>query len=91
MSIVLLIFTICLILFSSNNLIAAKIGLNLWATSVVPSLFPFFVATELLLNTNIPNILGNFFNVFMKPLFNINGEGSFAFIMGIISGSPTRS
>ena len=25
----------------------------------------------------------------MKPLFNISGEGSFAFIMGIISGYPT--
>ena len=25
----------------------------------------------------------------MKPLFNISGEGSFAFIMGVISGYPT--
>ena len=24
----------------------------------------------------------------MKPLFNVNGKGSFAFIMGIISGYP---
>ena len=24
----------------------------------------------------------------MKPLFNIRGEGSFAFIMGILSGYP---
>ena len=24
----------------------------------------------------------------MKPIFNIRGEGSFAFIMGIISGYP---
>ncbi len=86
-----LIFTTCLILFSSYNLVAAKTGLTLWATSIVPSLFPFFVTTELLSNTNIPHILGNFFNIFMKPLFNIHGEGSFAFIMGIISGYPSRS
>ena len=66
-----------------------KIGLNLWANSVVPSLLPFFIATELLCSTNIINILGNFFNIFMKPLFNIRGEGSFALIMGIISGYPT--
>lgn len=85
---ILLLFTMCLVLFSSSNLIAAKNGLKLWATSVVPSLFPFFVATELLSKTNIPHILGKLLNRFMKPIFNVRGEGSFAFIMGIISGYP---
>lgn len=66
-----------------------KIGLTLWANSVVPSLLPFFIATELLCSTNIVQLLGNFFNIFMKPIFNIRGEGSFALIMGIISGYPT--
>lgn len=86
--ILILIFTMCLVIFSSSNLLAAKSGLVLWATSVVPSLFPFFVATELLSNTVIPQILGRLFNFIMKPLFNISGEGSFAIIMGIISGYP---
>lgn len=81
-------FAICLILFSSSNLSAAYTGIILWATSVVPSLFPFFVATELLSYTNIVRILGKFSTKFMKPLFNVRGEGSFAFIMGIISGYP---
>ncbi len=77
-----------LLLFSTSNLPAIKKGLSLWANSVVPSLFPFFVATELLMNTNFINILGKFFNKIMKPLFNIRGEGSFGFIMGLISGYP---
>ena len=81
-------FTICLVVFSSSNLVAAKNGLMLWANSVVPSLFPFFVATELLSQTNMPYLLGRIFNKFMKPLFNVSGEGAFAFIMGIISGYP---
>lgn len=81
-------FTFCLLLFSKSNLPAIKSGLNLWANSVVPSLFPFFVATELLMHTNIVNMLGNLLNSYMKPLFNIRGEGAFAFIMGIISGYP---
>lgn len=66
-----------------------KLGLTLWANSVVPSLLPFFIATELLCNTNIVQLLGRFFNLFMKPLFNVRGEGSFALIMGIMSGYPT--
>lgn len=81
-------FTFCLVIFSRTNLSAAKNGLVLWANSVVPSLFPFFVATELLSHTNFTFYLGKLLNKFMKPLFNIRGEGSFAFIMGIISGYP---
>ena len=83
-----LLFTLCLLLFSKSNLPAVKSGLALWANSVVPSLFPFFVATELLMHTNIVTLLGNILNRYMQTLFNIRGEGSFAFIMGIISGYP---
>ena len=87
-AIIFMIFAICLLLFSKNNLTAVKNGLTLWATSVVPSLFPFFITTELLLHTNIIHFLGKLLNKFMKPLFNIRGEGSFGLIMGIISGYP---
>ena len=81
-------FTFCLLIFSKTNLPAVKSGLALWANSVVPSLFPFFVATELLMHTNIVSQLGVVFNKCMKPIFNIRGEGAFAFVMGIISGYP---
>ena len=87
-SLLFLLFTISILIFSTANLTAVKSGINLWATSVVPSLFPFFVATELLMHTNIIYHIGNMLNQFMKPLFNIRGEGAFAFIMGIISGYP---
>ena len=66
-----------------------EIGLHLWANSVVPSLFPFFIATELLSHTNIIYYLGVTLNRIMRPLFNVPGEGAFALIMGIISGYPT--
>lgn len=81
-------FTICLILFSNNNLIAAQNGLVLWATSVVPTLFPFFVATELLCQTNFTYIMGKLLNKFMKPIFNVPGEASVAILLGTISGYP---
>ena len=87
-SFLILLFIISLVIFSSSNLQSAKYGLIIWATSVVPSLFPFFVATELLSFTNISQILGRIFSIFMKPLFNINGEGAFAVIMGLICGYP---
>ena len=82
------IIAICLVIFSKTNLSAASNGLTLWATCVVPSLFPFFVITNLLSYTKVVTILGRILDKFMKPLFNVSGIGSFAFIMGLISGYP---
>ena len=82
------IFTVFLLIFSNTNLLSVKAGLALWANSVVPSLLPFFIATELLGYTNVISILGKLLNKFMRPIFNVPGEGAFPFIMGIISGYP---
>lgn len=81
-------FILFLLLFSKDNLIAAKSGLLLWANSVLPSLLPFFIATELLNYTGIIQIFGKALNKIMKPIFNVPGEGAFALLMGIISGYP---
>lgn len=81
-------FILCLLLFSKSNLVAAKSGLLLWANSVLPSLLPFFIATELLGYTDIISMFGKVLNKFMRPIFNVPGEGAFAFLMGIISGYP---
>lgn len=83
-----ILFIICLLIFSNNNLIAAQNGLALWATKVLPTLFPFFVATELLCQTNFTYILGKLLNKFMKPIFNVPGESAIAIILGTISGYP---
>ncbi len=80
---------ICMLIFSKTNLIAAKDGLTLWANHVVPSLFPFFVMTELLSHTNLIYYVGRFFDKLMRPLFRVPGECAFAFILGFISGYPT--
>ena len=61
--IIFLLFTICLIIFSKSNIQAVKNSLSIWVNNVIPSLFPFFIATELLNHTNIPRIIGNMFNI----------------------------
>ena len=71
LAIIFSLFLIFLVIFSNTNLFAAKNGLTLWAKNVVPSLFPFFIATELLNYTNIPYYLGKLTNRFMRPLFNV--------------------
>ena len=84
-----LFFILSLVLFSKSNLDAVKNGLLIWTNSIIPSLFPFFIATEILCSTNFINIIGNYLNKYMRPIFNVPGHGSFALIMVIISGYPT--
>lgn len=62
--------------------------MKIWVNNVIPSLFPFFIATELLSYTDVCDKLGKIFSKIMKPLFNVPGCGSYAFIIGLISGYP---
>ena len=87
-SIIFVIFTISLVLFSKSNLYATRSGLKLWANNVVPSLFPFFIATNLLNHTNVIKHISKYCNKFMRPIFNVPGECAYAFLLGIISGYP---
>ena len=83
-----LLFTICLIIFSKSNIQAVKNSLNIWFNNVIPSLFPFFIATEILYKTNFKFILGKLFSKISKPLFNVPGQATCALILGMISGYP---
>lgn len=82
------IFMFFLIIFSNTNIEAAKSGLSLWATTVVPSLFPFLFLTEVLNKTKLVSFIGKKLNRIIKKIFNVPGEGAFAFLMGLISGYP---
>lgn len=87
-SIIFILFTIFLVIFSKSNLTAAKNGLKLWANNVVPSLLPFFIATNLLSHTNVIKYVSKACNKFMRPIFNVPSECAYAFILGLISGYP---
>lgn len=83
-----ILFLLALIVFSSSSLVAAKQGMKLWANNVVPALLPFFIAIELLSHTDIAQSVSIFFTNFMRPVFNVPGNGAYSFLLGIISGYP---
>ena len=56
------------IFYSNSNIVAAKNGILLWANSVLPTLFPFFIAAELLYRTNFVNLLRKLLNKFITDL-----------------------
>lgn len=87
-SIIFILFIILLVIFSNSTYLATKNGLKLWANNIVPSLFPFLVAVELINHTNVVYYLSLYFDKYMRPLFNLPGISAFPFIMGLLSGYP---
>lgn len=81
-------FIVSLIIFPRTAVSSALKGIKLWLEIVFPSLFPFFVASQLLNKSGIVSIFGIILEPVMRPLFNVPGSGSFALAMGIVSGYP---
>ncbi|MDQ2087640.1 sporulation integral membrane protein YlbJ [Herbivorax sp. ANBcel31] len=81
-------FIMLLIVFSNTAVESAQKGLNLWLKVVLPSLFPFFVASDILNKTGFIKTMGILLEPVMRPLFNVPGCGSFALAMGLTSGYP---
>lgn len=81
-------FACLLLIFSSTAINAATDAMKLCARSLVPSLFPFFVCSNLLVNLGGAYFLSKLFSPLMIPLFGLNGSCSLALIMGYISGYP---
>lgn len=79
---------ILMVIFPSESYKAAKNGLNIWFNTVLPSLLPFFIGTELLIGLGVVNFIGVLLEPIMYPVFRVPGAGSFAYAMSITSGYP---
>lgn len=79
---------VLVLLNPQSSLEYARQGLLLCEEVLVPSLFPFFVCSGLLIHSGVCEWLSKVFAPVMKPFFNVGGSGAAAFILGIISGYP---
>ncbi|WP_438349163.1 sporulation integral membrane protein YlbJ [Paenibacillus sp. FA6] len=81
---------LCLLMFvyPAAYLEAAIRGLAIWWDVLFPSLFPFFIISEVLLGIGIVHLIGTLLDPFMKPIFRIPGSGGFVAAMGYVSGYP---
>ena len=94
-SILIIIFLIgiCLeILLSSSDILnSVKFSISIWVNNVFPSLFPFFVLSELLLNYGFVELISEFLKPLMIKIFKIDSKCSFIFIMSILTGFPSNA
>ncbi|MGE4354241.1 MAG: nucleoside recognition domain-containing protein [Oscillospiraceae bacterium] len=87
LGVVLLIFA-AMTMFSASALDGARYGLELCLQTIVPTLLPFFVLSNLLCSLGLPGYLGRWAEPFSRRLFGVGGEGITAFILGITGGYP---
>ena len=77
-----------LVLFPTESVEAARGGLTLCFETVLPSLFPFFVLSSLLVQSRAPRLLSRALAGFMRPLFGVSGAGASALALGLLGGYP---
>ena len=81
-------FTFLLCLNPDISLSAASDALRLCAQILVPSLFPFFVFSALLLSSGAADKLCRFLGFLMRPLFGLKSVCALPLVLGLLSGYP---
>ena len=77
-----------LLLSPQISVAAARKGMELWWSTVVPSLLPFFMLSSLLQQLGLPGILGRLLYPVTQKLFGIGGAGASALLLGVTGGYP---
>jgi sporulation integral membrane protein YlbJ len=83
-----LFLVVCIVIFPSECIAAAKDGLSDWLDIIVPSLLPFMIGSNILLRTGILKPLADFCNPFTQKLFGSSGNLLYIFISSALSGYP---
>ena len=84
----LLLSTLCLMFYPQDAMAAAREGLKLCYNVIIPSLFPFFVLSALVVDLGLAGHLGRALEGVMRPLFNVPGACASAFALGFVGGYP---
>lgn len=89
--ITILFFFIFEILTNSTSIISTiSFSMEIWKNNIFPTLFPFFILSDLLINYGFIEIVSKYFSPLMK-LFKIKSECAFIFVLSIFSGFPSNS
>lgn len=89
--IVLITTTILFLVYSKEVMDTVTFSISIWKDNLLPSLFPFFIIAELLINYGLIELLSETFKKIMNNVFHLPGEASFVIIGSMISGFPSSS
>lgn len=83
--------TILFLTYPTTIMNTVSFSISIWKDNLIPSLFPFFLISELLINYGFVELLEELLKNVMNSLFNLPGAASFVLIGSLISGFPSSS
>lgn len=80
-----------IIIYSPKVLESVAFSISIWKDNLFPSLFPFFVISNLLIEYGFIDILSKTIGPIMPKLFSLPKEASFVLCISLISGFPSSA
>lgn len=81
--------TFCMIYYSKAVMESVSFSISIWIDNLFPSLFPFFIVSNLLLEYGFVDKISRWFNRIMPSVFHLPKEACFPFIISMFSGFPS--
>jgi len=77
-----------LAVYTDGSVETGKKAVTMCTQVLIPSLFPFFAVSNLIIGLGIADALGRVLGPVMRKLFRVNGACAAAFALGIVGGYP---
>ena len=77
-----------MLLFPKKVLADSLAGLDLWFHTVLPSLLPFMILSNVLIGANVVSQLMRPFSGFFRHVLGLSSEGGYAWLLGLFCGFP---
>ncbi|WP_281532802.1 transporter [Anaerocolumna aminovalerica] len=81
-------FLVLILIFPSDTYIGAKKGLLLWFNTVLPTLLPFIIMSNLIIRLQITKPLSKLLYPFFHFIFKVSKGGCYPILIGFLSGIP---
>ena len=79
---------IFMLLYPAESLTAAREGLGIWLNTLIPTLLPFLILTDILLKTSLMEKVLSPFSRLWRFLFGLSPMGAYGLFAGILCGYP---
>lgn len=81
-----------LFIIHNNDIIYGSLyALNIWSNKLFPILFPTFIICDLILSTNLINIITKKFGNIFSKIFNTSPYGLYIFLISLLTGTPSNA
>lgn len=87
-SLVIISFFVAMLFFPHETFDGAQNGLLLWFQTLLPTLLPFIILSNLLIHTNLISYISKFLKPFLQKLFGVSEQSCYAILIGFICGYP---